>query len=252
MRGLVVLGLLALTSPACAEQLIAALSSDNIGVTSSFTGTSLTLFSVIQPDAQSVSRRGSYDAVVVVQGPARTHITQRKERFFGFWVNGASRAYVAAPIYYAALANRPFAEAVQDGVLSEEQIGLNEIRFTPIGRLRAPDDELAFREAFLDSKREQKLYVEDAKAVEFLAPIVFRARIPLPANVPIGEYNVNVLLMSDGAVVARAFARFVVEKEGFEASVYRSSREQPWIYGIGTIALALFMGWLAGAMFRRN
>ena len=38
----------------------------------------------------------------------------------------------------------------------------------------------------------------------FLTPTVFRAGIPLPAEVPTGAYEVDVKLFADGALIARS------------------------------------------------
>jgi hypothetical protein len=42
-----------------------------------------------------------------------------------------------------------------------------------------------------------------------------------------------------------------VRKSGFENFVYVMSRQQPLLYGIACVLLALGTGWLAGVVFRR-
>ena len=49
-----------------------------------------------------------------------------------------------------------------------------------------------FRLAFLKLKADHGLYREVPNGVTFLTPTLFRASIPLPAEVPIGTYEVDV------------------------------------------------------------
>ena len=53
-----------------------------------------------------------------------------------------------------------------------------------------PND--AFRRAFVRLRSEHGLYREDTSAVTFLTPTLFRTGIPLPAEVPIGTYGVEI------------------------------------------------------------
>src|SRR5690606_37114759 len=64
-------------SPARAEQLIVALSAEEVRITSNFTGTSITVFGAIERDAATVSRAEFYDVVVAVKGPPETVVTRQ-------------------------------------------------------------------------------------------------------------------------------------------------------------------------------
>jgi hypothetical protein len=50
---------------------------------------------------------------------------------------------------------------------------------------------IAFRSAFVRLRTQHGLYREETSAVTFLTPDLFRTGIPLPAEVPIGPYNVK-------------------------------------------------------------
>lgn len=252
LRALALLTALLASLPAAAERVIAGLSADVVPITSNFTGTSLALFGVIGPDAQTAVRRGAYDAIVVVRGPARSQTVWRKERVAFIWVNGESRTYVAAPVYFATLSNRALTEVALDPVRSEAQLGLDGLRLTQRWERGDPVDDRLFRQAFLELRNDEGVYFEDPDNIRFLAPNVFRARIELPANVPIGFYTIEVLVLSDGFIVGRETASFRVEKVGFEAAVFSASRNQPVVYGIATIVLAIGTGWAAGILFRRG
>jgi hypothetical protein len=52
-------------------------------------------------------------------------------------------------------------------------------------------------------------------------------------------------------LVADRSEGFVVRKSGFENYVFVASKQQPLLYGIVCVLLALGTGWLAGVVFKR-
>jgi len=88
--------------------------------------------------------------------------------------------------------------------------------------------------------------------VTFLTPTLFRTGIPLPAEVPIGTYEVEIKLFSDGALVTHAETAFEIVKVGFEQFVATSARQNGLIYGLITAAMALMTGWMASILFRKD
>jgi uncharacterized protein (TIGR02186 family) len=99
---------------------------------------------------------------------------------------------------------------------------------------------------------EQGLYLERTNAVTFLTPTLFRTAIPLPADAPIGSYEVDVKLFADGVMIARERSAFELYKVGFEQLVANAARHHGFVYGLGTAGLALLVGWLASVVFRRD
>lgn len=237
-----------------AERLVISLSTHQVQITSSFTGVDLTLFGAIEPDAASVGRVGGYTVVATVTGPRQSVVTWRKERVLGIWVNKSSRTFIDAPSYLAVLANRPVDTIAVPDTLRRFQVGLrNFLLPQQLGRDVGdvpPDDE--FRRAFVRVKAEHGLYREQANAVTFFTPTLFRAGVPLPANVPVGEYDIEVKLFADGAMLARVSTAFEIVKAGVEQYVAVAAREHSLLYGIATAMLALLTGWLGSVMFRRE
>ena len=81
---------------------------------------------------------------------------------------------------------------------------------------------------------------------------MFRASIPLPAEVPVGTYEVDVRLFADGAQIARTPAPFEVYKSGFEQVVTVAARDHGVLYGLTTAMMAIATGWFASVVFRRD
>ena len=99
---------------------------------------------------------------------------------------------------------------------------------------------------------EQGLYYQQPNAVTFLTATLYRAAIPLPANVPTGNYAVDVKLFADGAMVARTTSALEVIKTGFEQYVADAARDNGLLYGLVTALLALITGWFSSVVFRRD
>ena len=109
-----------------------------------------------------------------------------------------------------------------------------------------------FRKAFLRLKSDRDLYLESSNAVTFLTPTLYRTSIPLPAEVPVGDYDVDVKLFADGNMIARTSSAFEVIKVGFEQFVASAARDYGMIYGLATAIMALFTGWFASVVFSRD
>jgi uncharacterized protein (TIGR02186 family) len=245
---------LAAMPAAAAERLVSSLSSHVIRITPNFVGTQLVLFGIVERDAESPPRRGSYDVVATVKGPPETLVVRRKDRVVGIWVNTDSRTFVQVPSYLATLSSRPIESIVSLDLARRLQLGM---RRTLLPQQIGPDTadvvrDDPFRGAFLRLKESRKLYVEQKDAVTFLTPILYSATIPVPAGVPTGTYNVELRLFADGALIASGTEAFDVVKFGFEQFVAESAVNDGLLYGLATAAMAMLTGWLASVMFRRD
>ena len=251
---LALLALVLSATTAAAERLITSLSDYRVSIASNFAGADLVLFGTIERDAATVSRRGGYDVVVTVIGPRQTVRTFRKDRVLGIWVNVESRTFVDAPSYLAVLTNRPVEEIASADVLRRLQVGLEQTLLPQMIGADVADvvRDDPFRMAFLRLRQERGLYLERTNGVTFLTPTVFRAAIPLPADAPIGTYEVDVKLFADATLLAREPSAFELYKIGFEQFVASAAREHGLLYGLSTAGLALFIGWLASVVFRRD
>ena len=248
------LGIALAASPARAERLIASVSNHRVTVTPNYSGEELVLFGSIEKDASTPSTRTSYDLVVTVSGPRADMVTRRKERKLGIWINTDSRPFLKVPTYLALFSNRPFEAIAPPEVQRRQQLGLNNVLLTQrVGPDYAdvvPND--AFRSAFVRLRKQQGLYREEASAVTFLTPTLFRTGIPLPGEVPIGTYNVEIKLFSEGALVTKTETAFEIVKVGFEQFVANSARNNGFIYGLATAFMALMTGWMASIVFRKD
>jgi uncharacterized protein (TIGR02186 family) len=240
------------TAPASAEHLTVVLSTGEVKINSNFTGAPVTLFGVIERDAMSASRSG-YRVAALVQGPPESVVVRRKDRILGVWANSASETILAPPSFYTVNSSGKIADLAPESALQRYRLGFTNTPFDYRNRPKANDPRASsFRDAFLRIKESAGLYRENEDAVEFIGNNVFRTTIWVPANAPVGFYQVSVFLFGDGAMLARSDQSFRISKTGFEQYISVFSKEKSFVYGFLCVMLALFTGWLAGVIFRRD
>ena len=222
--------------------LITDLSSHLIAITSSFTGTELLLFGAIDEPG---------DVVVVVRGPTATSVVRRKRPTLGFWLTRRSESFDNVPSYYAVASSKPLDAIAPSSLLQRLQIGTEHLRFRYLGT-RRPEDAGDYHRSIVRLKTRDGLYRESIGAVDFLGPKLFRTAISFPSTVPVGTYQTEVYLIRDNRIVAAQSTPLFIDKQGIEQEVYDFSRQEPAVYGLVAVLLAVFSGWLAAVAFRRG
>ena len=72
----------------------------------------------------------------------------------------------------------------------------------------------------------------------------------MPANLTEGEYRTRIFLTREGKVLNQFETSIDVHKVGLERFLFKLSRENPLLYGLLSIAIAILAGWLASAFFQ--
>jgi uncharacterized protein (TIGR02186 family) len=247
MRRILLLVLLLLTPAATRAQevpLVAALSRNDIEVTTGFTGASLVVFgSTEQPIGP-----GGDEVLVIARGPTRPVVVRRKVSVAGLiWVNGPSARFADVPGYYVIAGSRPAWQILPEAERQQNELGLDSLPLTSTGA-RSP----AFRAALLELERNSGLWLEDSEPVEIAGSRLFYVRLPLPAAVPTGDYRVEVLLVRSRQIVAREELTFRVDRVGAADRIATVAQAQPLLYGLACIIAAALAGWLGSVLFRRG
>ncbi|MBI1245286.1 MAG: hypothetical protein GC202_09795 [Alphaproteobacteria bacterium] len=224
-----------------AQALVADLSSHLIAITTGFSGTELLLFGATE---------GEGDVVVIVRGPDGDTTVRRKSRVAGIWINRDELRFSGAPSFYRLAASRPLADFLPNALRQRHQIGVDFLRIQPTRQLNS-EETAAFRAGMIRNKETLKLYDKEVGRVSFLGNRLFRTRILFPANVPTGNYTVEVLLVRDGQVIAAQTTPMFVSKVGVGADIYDFAHDYAALYGIIAILFAVGAGWGAGVVFRK-
>ena len=237
------------------ETVQADVSSRSVSVTSSFTGTEIVVFGAVDHSRQATAESGLYDVVIVLEGTPTRLVARRKSNVAGIWINTHSITFESVPSYYAILSTRPLDDITNPLVLRENDIGFEYVRMTPVqgwetGVTTAELQE--FAEAVVRLKQKDGLYVQEEYGVVFIGRSLFRASVNLPANVPVGPLDVRVYLFRDGQIISTYTARVRLEREGLELLLHNFAFNQPLLYGIFTVTIAVGAGLVASAAFKRR
>ncbi len=235
-----------------AETLITSLSNHRVLINSNYTGTQIAVFGAIERDAQTVARATAYDVVVTVRGPRQFLTVREKERLGPVWINQEQQKFPSVPAYLSVLTSRPLEEITSPQLRQRQKVGLTALINSNDFTYDRDGADKPFREALYRLKAQEGLYLEEERGVTFLTPDIFRASIPLPATAPPGNYEVDVTLFADTVILARTNTNFELVKTGFEEQVGSIARDWSLFYGLATAALAIFFGWLANVIFRRD
>jgi uncharacterized protein (TIGR02186 family) len=239
----------------------AALTETLVRVNSDFRGDRIVLYGAVFDPLSRPS-----DVVVIVRGPEQPVRIARKSRVAGVWVNSRPVVFQGAPGFYIAASTRPLDDIARFGVLRRLGAGVDHlainapaeqrtetrygVRDVVVSRLGA--DYLDWRRAVVRLKEAQHLYAANEHGVRFVDKGLFRAEIALPAEAPIGKYDVRILLFQNGQPVSEKDRTLTVEEVGAARALYLWAHQRPWSYGLAAMAFALAAGWAAASAFRRD
>ncbi|MCF8474650.1 MAG: TIGR02186 family protein [Emcibacter sp.] len=240
-----------------AENMVTDLSDHTIEITSRFSGTELLIFGAIErgipqdDGGHGVVVEGmDYDIIVVVQSERHDMIIRRKEPLGPIWVNKENKILKNMPGFYALTSTRPIDLILSDKKLNKMDIGLQQLKIEFDYSISEEEKE-NFRDGFIRNMKARKLYNQHEGMVSILDGILFRAILEFPANMPVGNYDVDVYLIRNGKIILTAQSPLEVDKAGLERLIYVFAHNYSKLYGILAIVIALFAGWLAGFLSKK-
>ncbi len=249
-RALALLAALPLLMGQAKPVLVPDVSQRSIEIAYSFTGAELLLFGAILYPGGRVPEERDADIVVVVKGPAQSILVREKQKIAGIWVNAARMRYLSAPSYYAIASSKPIGALLDDRSRAIYEIGLDSLQLSPASSA-APAENARFVRGLVDLKRRTGLYYQAPGAVEITDGVLYRARLTIPARVPVGRFTAETFLIRDGRVLAAAVRDIDIRKSGFERFVARAADRYSISYGLVAVALSVLFGWAAGWIARR-
>jgi uncharacterized protein (TIGR02186 family) len=246
--------LLALLAPLALGQaeprLVPDVSQSNVEIRYSFSGAELLLFgAIVYPDGRTPA--APPDIAVVLKGPLERIVLREKQKVAGIWMNVERVRFRSAPSFYAVASSRPLSQLVDERTAAIYELGLDNLQLSPGGGASA-DTLRRFEQGLLDLRRRNQLYAEYPRGVEIREGVLYRARISIPARVPVGTYTAETFLIRDGRVIAGAVREINIEKLGFEGFIASAAERWSFTYGIVSVALSLLLGWAASAFFQRR
>lgn len=251
MRLLAIL-LLLLSAPLAAAEprLITDLSQSRIDISYRFAGAELLIFGAIQyPGGRAP--KDPPGIAIVLRGPADPLTVRKKERVAGIWMNTQALRFESAPGFYAVATTAPIRDLLDERNAAIYEIGLHHLQLSP-ATAADPETTRRFQDGLVALRTRERLFVEQPYGVNITDNVLYRARIPIPSAVPVGNYRAEIYLIGKGAVRAHATAPVIIDKSGFERAIYVFAHENSLLYGLVAVAIALALGWLAGSVSRKR
>ncbi len=224
-----------------AEPLIADLTSHFVAITTGFTGTDVVLFGATD---------GPGDVIVVVRGPNRDAVVRHKSRVAGLWINTRQMTFTGVPSYYAVYSTRPLEDIMPSALRTLQDIGLANLPLAAAEKGRTPQEIADFRAALIRERREQALYADAVGGFNFLGSELFHLALGFPANVPTGNYTVQIFLVRDKRVVGGQTSPLYISQAGLDAEVNDFAQRRALLYGLLAVIGAALAGWLSSLPFR--
>ena len=188
----------------------------------SFSGAELLLFGAILYPGGRAPGAGA-DVAVVLKGPLERIVLREKQKVAGIWMNVERVRFRSAPSFYAVASSRPLSRLVDERTAAIYELGLDNLQLSPGGGASA-DVLRRFEQGLIDLRRRNQLYAEYPRGVEISEGVLYRARITIPARVPVGTYTAETFLIRDGRVDRRRGARDQDREAGLRALHRRRGR----------------------------
>ena len=230
--------------------LVPDVSARSIEIRYSFTGAQLLLFgAILYPGGRVPSDEA--EIAVVVKGPVQPILVREKHKVAGIWMNADSHRFQSAPSFYAIASSEPIDQLVDERTAAIYELGLDNLQLSPGGGA-LPDKERRFEAGLIDLRKRQGLYSENPRGVEISEGVLYRARIDIPSQVPVGTYTAETFLIDDKRVLAAATREIEIGKSGFERSVALAARRYSLLYGLAAMLLSLGLGYAAAWAFSKR
>lgn len=245
MRALLLALLILVTLPARASEIVGALSQNRVDLTATFSGSEILIFGAVRHslEDQSQAAPGAFDVIVTVEGPRQTVFVFRKERVAGIWMNVDRVRMESVPSFYAVATTRPLESILAPETDAEFRISTRQT----IGGATQGTQPL-FAEALMRLRERGGAYLALNRFVHLDREVLFRTVVRLPANLTEGAYTTRMYLVRDGAVVSQYRTAIFVRKDGLERWLHQLAYDQPFLYGVMALLMALGAGWGASAL----
>ena len=218
--------------------MVADISQNAVEIHSSFNGAQLLIFG---------ARNQPGELIIAVRGPTADLQLRRKERIAGMWMHVEKQKYQTIPLFYAIASTRPILDIAPQQQLAALGLGAEQVI-----QSSNPNSKPLFDIALMNIFTKHRTWQVSFSPITYFGESLFKAKLNLPDTLPDGQFTVEVYLFDRGKLVSAQAMPLRTYKTGFDAKLFNAAQHRPWIYGIGSILLALGGGWLAHRLFNRR
>ena len=225
-----------------AEEIYFDLSEDNIEIKTDFDGKEIIIFGLLQDD---------HNTLLTIKGPPSKMRMQKKERYFGVWINNKKITYSKIPTLFFLSSSSKIEEILPDSI----QIN-NELNFDKILNNKTFDqnfifenDQTTWNENFVRIKKKQLFYKEFE--MKIFKDKLFQTSVFFPPNTIPGIYYVDIYYIKHKTIMSRDRKSILVKKTGIGSDIYEFAKNRAATYGVFVIIFSILSGLVAATLFRR-
>ena len=226
-------------------RLAAALTDEQVLVTSGFSGAKITIFGAVQ-----LANATPTDIIVLVRGPDRPAWISQKTRFLGLWIGQKRVQFDASPTFFGIASTKPLEKIARADTLRLYEITAQSQQIAHAGNLSSKDIAL-LKEEYVKHRHKQKLYLEAPNSVRWFENGLFLANIQMPDLTPPGLYTVKTMVFRNGRPVDSTLSTLVVSKIGLGRAIFEFARDHKILHGILGVLMALIAGYVSARTFKR-
>lgn len=229
------------------EEVVLGLSHNQVSITANFNGSEILVFGAVKREGP-IPDDSELQVIVTVAGPSAPVLVRRKEKRFGIWVNVDALEVDRAPSFYAINTSAPLATVLSAVEDQRHKVSIPQA-IRSVGAPSNITDASEFVRSLIRIRKQEQLYQLNQGDVSVEEQTLFRTSVKLPSALTEGNYDTRVFLTRDRQVVAEYETLIDVRKVGIEQFLFTLSREQSFLYGLLSLAIAVLAGWGASAAF---
>ena len=224
---------------AYSRPIISGISTNEINIDTKFTGAEVLLFG---------AKGDAGDIVITIRGPKKDYFVSKKDRFLGVWYNKYRFKFKDNYSYYAFFSDH---EYITNKILfSPLEISTKQLKFNIQGGIKQSQNE-EFKIEFINKLEKEQLYLNNPNTIEFLDETLFKVILKFPKNIPQGNYIVEIYLIDKNNLVAFQSIPIKIHQVGLSAKINNFAYNNSIFYGIASILMAIFAGFMAHFIFTR-
>ena len=219
------------------------LETDHVDITSTFAGAEVRILGAIDVAA---------DLIIKITGPTQDVTLSREVQRGPFWMGGGKATVSGAPSVVYLYATKPVAAMLPAAERARYGIELEGVALRIVPHTGGISED-RWRRAFFRLKERDRSYMEDDRAITITRNRLVISDVKLPAEIELGTYRIEALVVRDAKVIGRDVSRFEVRQVGIGSWLWRAAHVHNWFFGVACTFAAMALGFgLNAALHRRG
>ena len=220
------------------------LSEKEIEIQTNFNGKEVIIFGLTEP---------MFDTAITIIGPTEKVKLQKKERFFGLWVNSKKIIYRNLPSIFFIASSSNINKILNEETIIEKSLYFDQMLADLMNQRNFNFSESnkseTWKKNLIQIKKEEEFY-KDYK-LRIVDNKLFQTRVFFPSNTIPGTYKISIYQIQNKKIISEKNKKIIIKRTGIGNTIYNLAKNSPGTYGIICILFAIFAGLLAASAFRR-